>query len=92
MKISCAKQSDTPKYVAHLLGVTVSKKYRHHKLQHGQVRCTRIKRSRVKDMNMSSREQTSPTPYNNIIAGSSCHRGDSLKFLFRGSITVRRQQ
>ena len=44
------------------------------------------------DIQMSSREQISPKRYNDIIAGSSCRRGDSLIFLFRGSITVGRQQ
>ena len=33
-------------------------------------------------------EQKSPTYYNSIIAGSSCYHGNSLKCLFRGSMTV----
>ena len=95
MDTSCVKQLDKPKYVVHVLGGVASNKYRQHDLLLQNaflVRCTRIRRSRVKYIETSSREQKSPTRYSGIVAGLSCHRGDSLKFLFEDLITVGRQQ
>ena len=75
-----------PKYVVHISGRSRSDKYRqqHELLRHAQVCFRRIRRSRAEDIQTFSWEQKSPTRYNDIIAGSSGHRGSSLKFAFRG--------
>ena len=89
---SCVKQSDSPNTLhTYWKGpdqINTDNSLYYYDMPKYVVR--RVRRSSVKDIQsvVSSREQKPPTRYNDMIAGSSCHRGGSSKFLFRGSITV----
>ena len=89
------KQSDKLRYVAHVLGGAISKKYRQqHYCYDTPKYVVHVLGGAVSKTcrQTSSREQKSPTPYIDSIAVSSCHCKGSLVFLFRDSTIVPKQQ
>ena len=74
-----------PKYVGHIFGGAGSKKYSNSTNYYDTPKYVEGPCQRYTD---SSREQKSPTRYDDFMAGSSCPFEGSWKFLFRGLIRV----
>ena len=91
MDTSCVKQSNKLKYVAYVLGEVVPKKYRQQPYYDTPKYVVHVMEGATSNTYMRLPESRNHQHVITTFAGSSCHRGGSLKLLFRGLITVRRQ-